>query len=1050
MRPDAPSYVRRKADDELFNGLSGDEFCHVLTSRQMGKSSLMLRTAVRLRDAGITVAILDLTGIGTNLSPEQWYCGLIMQLGDRLDLEDELLAFWEDQAFLGPMQRWIAAIRKVVLPLRAGRLVIFVDEIDAVASLAFSTDEFFAGIRECYNLRNEDGEMNRLTFCLLGVVNPSDLIRNTLTTPFNVGQRIELNDFTEKEALSLAAELGHSAAANCELLKRVFYWTNGHPYLTQRLCQTVSEKELRKSKRELDKSIEEIFFSTRAREHDDNLIFVRERLLRSGLDVTALLNLYSRVRKKKRVADDNTQPLVGALCLSGIARARNGNLRVSNRIYDRVFDKAWIADNLPEAEVRRQAAAFRRGVIRTGAVAGVILLIVISLVLVAVRQWDRALEQIAANKRLVYMANITLANREYESANIPHVEDFVEQAATQGGEDLRGFEWFLFWRYAHNAVQRVKEDGHITSATFYQDLNTLAIARVLHVIAQKRRTYLIDLYDRTLQKESSLLTPPAGANFDIAVFSPDKKYLATDSPEKSVVIWDLARQQPRQTFPGPGAAVSSVVFSPDGKMVAAAFNGGALKVWDIASGAPKLDNQAQMEKPALAFSSDGYSLAVSMSHSSVQIFDLRTRLPFQTFTFPGSLGLLFFSPDGGRLYATTMDGNIYSRNLSDGQIISFIENHSGEITSFTFLPDRKTLVTGSIDRTIKVWDSVAGKQLRVILGHGAAISTLSVSDDGRYLLSGDGDGLIKIWDLNLSELPRWPALRPESVVTTAFTSQNELLALGWTSAHRLTLWNLSKGAVLQDFGEAGSVAGAAFSKDDSMVVIASDSHILVYSVATGKRVSTLTASGVYAYSLEFSPDGRKILSGDRDGHIILSDVSSGKSDWPIDSGNNYYRATFSPDGRRIASADLDGKIVIWDVASRTRMRTLSGHIGVVKQMIFSPGGRLLASAGDDNTVRLWDLDSGNEKHKESHFIERLAFSPDGKRLVTASYERAVILWEVRPDVKDLEEIITLQRNGKGLAPTSVKFSDDGLTLVVSDKAGDVKVWQGARPLGSLN
>jgi hypothetical protein len=146
MRPDAQSYVRRAADEELYNGLLENEFCHVLTARQMGKSSLMLRTAARLRQSGIGVAALDLTGIGTNLSPEQWYSGLIIQMGDRLNLEDELLEFWQANISLGPMQRWISAIRKVVLPLHPGRLAIFMDEIDAVASLTFSTDEFFSGI----------------------------------------------------------------------------------------------------------------------------------------------------------------------------------------------------------------------------------------------------------------------------------------------------------------------------------------------------------------------------------------------------------------------------------------------------------------------------------------------------------------------------------------------------------------------------------------------------------------------------------------------------------------------------------------------------------------------------------------------------------------------------------------------------------------------------------------------------------------------------------------------------------------------------------------
>src|SRR5262249_34215832 len=125
--------------------------------------------------------------------------------------------------------------------LRPPSLVIFIDEIDTVRSLGFSTDEFFAAIRECYNRRTLDPELNRLAFCLLGVASPTDLIRDVRMTPFNIGRRIELTDFTGAEAAPLAigllistsprgspteAQRRQEGKADSEhLLRRVLYWT---------------------------------------------------------------------------------------------------------------------------------------------------------------------------------------------------------------------------------------------------------------------------------------------------------------------------------------------------------------------------------------------------------------------------------------------------------------------------------------------------------------------------------------------------------------------------------------------------------------------------------------------------------------------------------------------------------------------------------------------------------------------------------------------------------------------------------------------------------
>src|SRR2546421_9237 len=116
LRQDAPSYVERQADADLFEGLSGGEVCYVLTSRPMGKSRPLVRTAAKLRRAGVSVAALDLTAIGQNLTLDQWYGGLLTQLGEQLGLEDDLEAFWFAEGLLSPLQRWIEAIGTIVLP----------------------------------------------------------------------------------------------------------------------------------------------------------------------------------------------------------------------------------------------------------------------------------------------------------------------------------------------------------------------------------------------------------------------------------------------------------------------------------------------------------------------------------------------------------------------------------------------------------------------------------------------------------------------------------------------------------------------------------------------------------------------------------------------------------------------------------------------------------------------------------------------------------------------------------------------------------------------
>lgn len=182
---DAPSYVERQADRDLLGGLTGAEFCYVLNSRQMGKSSLCVRTMQRLKDQGWRTCFLDLTKFGgRNLSAEQWYAALLSEAGRELGLRSEMLAFWKANTDLGPMQRLFGALQTVALPADQSPLAVFVDEIDVTRGLPFSADEFFAGVRQCYVGRATEPALSRLTFCLLGTATPADLIQDTRTSPF--------------------------------------------------------------------------------------------------------------------------------------------------------------------------------------------------------------------------------------------------------------------------------------------------------------------------------------------------------------------------------------------------------------------------------------------------------------------------------------------------------------------------------------------------------------------------------------------------------------------------------------------------------------------------------------------------------------------------------------------------------------------------------------------------------------------------------------------------------------------------------------------------
>src|SRR5689334_17030049 len=99
-------YIPRQADADLLAWSKLGLFAYVLAPRQVGKSSLMIHAAAQLAADGIQTVLLDLTAIGTQVTANDWYFGLLYEIADQLRLATDLADWWQGQAALGLPQRF--------------------------------------------------------------------------------------------------------------------------------------------------------------------------------------------------------------------------------------------------------------------------------------------------------------------------------------------------------------------------------------------------------------------------------------------------------------------------------------------------------------------------------------------------------------------------------------------------------------------------------------------------------------------------------------------------------------------------------------------------------------------------------------------------------------------------------------------------------------------------------------------------------------------------------------------------------------------------------
>lgn len=347
INPRTGVYIVRPSDDELLRLLQRGEYANVLCSRQMGKSSLLVRTKARLHEQGYATAAIDVAGyLGTPKDADEWYQGLLDRIAHQLRLDVDVSEWWKTSRAITPNQRLIQFFRDEIAAKTSAPVVIFLDEIDSTIALPY-TDDFFVAIRAMYNDRASEPLFEHITFCLVGVATPNELIKSRRTTPYNIGRTIELPDFDpERDDLSpLFPALAVDPLRAEALVRAVLRWTGGHPYLTVRLYDQLLGSG-RTSPAEVEQMVSQEFASLDELHSDVHFQQVLRFLDERVADKETTLNLYRRIWAGEEVRDQAT-PAHIALKLAGIVkRTRRGCLVVRNPIYARVFNEDWIAKTL--------------------------------------------------------------------------------------------------------------------------------------------------------------------------------------------------------------------------------------------------------------------------------------------------------------------------------------------------------------------------------------------------------------------------------------------------------------------------------------------------------------------------------------------------------------------------------------------------------------------------------------------------------------------------------------------------------------------------------